>query len=67
MDSMSGLRNVAVGMYVDEPCQICGERLTMEDIERDAVFVGYTSDNTSRAAHKGCWDRRIPKEMWAKQ
>ena len=60
-------RRIAIGMYVGEPCRICGIALTREDIEAEAVFVGYSQDNTSRAAHKACWDKGLPQEEWAKR
>lgn len=57
---------IALGMYVDEPCRICGERITVEQVG-DAVFAGYSKDNMSRGAHKACWDKQIPQEQWVKQ
>lgn len=47
--------NLAISMYVGEPCRICGAKITIEDIKDGAVFVGYNEDNTSRSAHRRCW------------
>ena len=47
----SPLIDVALSMYEDEPCRICGRLLTMEDLKNGAVFAGYSDDNTSRPAH----------------
>ncbi len=49
----------ALSMYADEPCRICGRPLTMDDLRDGAVFAGYNADNTSRAAHKQCWDNAM--------
>ena len=57
----------AVIMYANEPCRICGELLTPEDILDDAVFVGYSKDNKSRSAHKECWEKNVPIEQWKYQ
>lgn len=46
--------NIALEMYVNEPCRICGRLLTSSDIE-SAVFAGYSADSKSRAAHEICW------------
>ena len=48
--------DIASGMYVGEPCRICGLLLTVIDVKDGAVFAGYSADNKSRAAHKLCWD-----------
>lgn len=47
---------LALSAYQDEPCRICGKPVTMADLEAGAVFAGYNADNTSRSAHKHCWD-----------
>lgn len=59
------LKQIAVGVYADEPCRICGVLLTYEDLLNGAVFAGYSADSKSRAAHKACWDAGRPKEQWA--
>ena len=48
--------NIALSMYVGEPCRICGCLLTVIDVRDGAVFAGYSKDNKSRAAHKLCWN-----------
>lgn len=58
-ENRSYLLNIALSMYTNEPCRICGELLTMEDMRNGAVFAGYSSDNAARAAHGECW-RRYP-------
>ncbi len=55
---------IALAMYINEPCRICGTPLTEDDI-KTAVFAGYSSCNRSRAAHKQCWDASISKENWS--
>lgn len=56
---------IAIGMYANEPCRICGDLLTMDDVIDGAVFAGYSKNNTSRAAHKACWDaRKNDKANW---
>ena len=54
--------DLALCMYADEPCRICGRILSMEDIKSGAVFAGYSKDNKSRAAHKHCFDNAM--EIW---
>lgn len=60
------LVRIALGMYADEPCRICGKNLTLSDIYNGAVFVGYSQDKTSRSAHEECWKNQPPAEEWAK-
>ena len=53
------VRRLAIGMYVGEPCRICGELLTMEDMEDNAVWAGYATDGSgARSAHRLCWELR---------
>lgn len=54
---------MALSMYVDEPCRICGQMITWDDIN-DAVFAGYSTDNKSRSAHGECWRSGLPKHKW---
>lgn len=49
------LLDMALSMYANEPCRICGIVLSLDDVKTGAVFAGYSQDNTSRAAHKRCW------------
>ena len=56
------LIDLPVMMYANEPCRVCGEILTPEDILDDAVFVGYSKGNKSRSAHKKCWEKNVPTE-----
>lgn len=52
-----------LNMYANEPCRICGELITREQVN-DIVFAGYSQDNSSRAAHGECWEKNIPVEEW---
>ena len=54
--SHDALVNLALAFYVGEPCRICGKPITKEDIDNGAVFAGYNEDNSSRSAHKECWE-----------
>lgn len=56
-DNRKALSKLALSMYANEPCRICGELLTMDDLNAGAVFAGYSSDNRARSAHKACWQR----------
>lgn len=53
------LVQLALSMYADEPCRVCGRLLTMNDLNRGAVFAGYNRAGTARAAHKRCWDNFV--------
>lgn len=55
---------IALAMYADEPCRICGELIKPEDLQA-AVFAGYSADSKSRAAHGPCWEKQLPQEEWA--
>ena len=71
-DNRQYLLNLALSAYADEPCRLCGKRLTMDDLRNGAVFAGYSSDNTARAAHKACWLRspsvdKKPNADWVHQ
>jgi len=56
--------SIAIAMYADEPCRICGVILTLNDIFDGAVFAGYSKNNEARAAHKKCWDKNLPMSEW---
>ena len=56
-ENSSHLAQFALSMYAGEPCRICGELLTMDDLNDDSVFAGYSSDNAARVAHETCWKR----------
>lgn len=56
--------HIALSMYADEPCRICGEMITTDDLST-AVFAGYSIDSRSRSAHKPCWDKQLPTQEWA--
>ena len=45
-------REVALGIYVGEPCTICGVTLTRKDLDT-AVW---NPTDKGRCSHKGCWD-----------
>lgn len=42
---------IALAMYSDEPCRICGKLLSREDM--------------NDAAHGHCWNSNQPKQEWA--
>ena len=52
------LVDLALSFYAGEPCRICGELLTMKDLNDGA---GYSDDNSSRSAHRQCWENRFAK------
>lgn len=54
-------RHYALGMYKGERCRICGE---VQDNPKESVWAGYSNDNSTRTAHKVCWDKNIPKKNW---
>ena len=58
--------DLALAMYSNEPCRICGRILTIEDIRAGAVWAGYDKESSSRVAHKACWDNamEIVREMY---
>ena len=58
--------DIALRMYADELCRICGHILTDEDIKAGAIWTGYSKDGKSRSAHKDCWDNamEIVREMY---
>lgn len=58
------LVRLALAMYANEPCRICGELIRPEDLN-DAVFAGYSKYNESRAAHGQCWESKTPISEWA--
>ena len=45
----------------DETCRVCGETIG----KAEAVWAGWSQNNESRAAHRSCWYKNIPKEQWA--
>lgn len=55
--------NIALRMYTGEPCRICGEEITMDDIDNGAVFAGYNEDNAARSAHRECWEKHGDRLM----
>jgi hypothetical protein len=65
------LLDFALSMYASEPCRICGEILSREDV-RTAVFAGYSENNEARAAHNDCWEKypavnQMPRSEWVYQ
>lgn len=56
--------NIALSMYAGEPCRVCGEEITMKDLNEGAVFADYSKCNRSRAAHKKCWEQNKPMSEW---
>jgi hypothetical protein len=65
MNSYTELLKIALSMYSGEPCRICERVLTPDDIVDGAVFVGYSDDNKSRAAHRVCF--RNAKNIFEKE
>ena len=71
-ENASYLAQIALSMYANEPCRVCGKLLTMDDLRNGAVYATYSADSTSRAAHKDCWERSpivdgvVPKD-WVHQ
>jgi hypothetical protein len=63
MASKDKAARIALGMYANEPCRICGKPITTDDLTT-AVFAGYSIDSRSRSAHKACWDKRLPQKDW---
>lgn len=55
---------IALSMYENEPCRICGEIITDASL---CVYAGYSSDNSARSAHEACWDKNIPLSSWVHQ
>jgi hypothetical protein len=50
----------------NEPCRICGETVTYEDtVLRGAVCAGVSRDGRTSSAHKACWERDVPRALWA--
>ena len=69
-ENKDALVQVALSMYANEPCRICGGIVTMDDLRNGAVYAGYSVDDTARSAHKACWQRSpsidgTPNEDWA--
>ncbi len=44
------LLEVALSMYANEPCRICGELITLEDVHGNAVYAGYSLNNKARSS-----------------
>jgi hypothetical protein len=61
-ENRSALAEVAISMYVGEPCRICGKPITRDG---GIIFAGYSVDNKARSAHKKCWHSNTPKSQWA--
>lgn len=59
------MAEIALSMYSNEPCRICGELLTIDDLHNGAIYAGYSVDNKSRTAHSLCWNKNIEKGLWA--
>lgn len=55
---------LALSMYENEPCRICGKNIVDASV---CVFAGYSKDNAARSAHQACWDKNIPAREWAHQ
>lgn len=58
------LVDMAMSFYVGEPCRICGETITKDDLQ-ELVYAGYAKDNKARSAHGKCWnDNKDNKAQW---
>jgi hypothetical protein len=53
-NGLSAAIDMALAMYTNEPCRICGRNIEREDVG-GLIFTGYSKDNTSRAAHGRCY------------
>lgn len=51
--------NLLLFQYAGEPCRICRQLLTVDDIKEGAKFAGYSVDGTARAAHRVCWQNFV--------
>ena len=60
------LKDLALAMYIGEPCRMCGERIEAKNIN-DAVFVGYSENNEARSAHLECWESNKNESTWVYQ
>jgi len=56
------VQNIQSAMVCDEPCRICGGKVMWED----QVWAGWSSCNTTRLAHKQCWNS-LPGSMATKR
>jgi hypothetical protein len=56
--------NLALSMYIGEPCRICGKTIEKDDMI-DALFAGYSKNNESRTMHKKCWNENRDRSTWA--
>lgn len=57
--SVKGAIAIALSMYANEPCRICGRNINTDEL-KDIVFAGYSKRFTgSRAAHKRCWQGMV--------
>jgi hypothetical protein len=45
---------LALAMYADEPCRLCGKTITAADLD-SAVWVGYDDVKPGRCGHRACW------------
>jgi hypothetical protein len=52
---------IAILMYANEPCRICGRNMTPEDV-KTAVFAGYSKNDEARTAHRECRNKLPPPE-----
>lgn len=55
MENSAAALAMALMMYANEPCRICGRQITAVDV-KTAVFAGYSDVRPARAAHRECWD-----------
>ena len=62
----NSLKDFVFAVYESEPCRICG-LYADESRECVAIYAGYAKDNSSRVAHKSCWDQRGHEDQttWA--
>ena len=57
--ALEAAADLVLMQYTGEPCRICGVPLTLDDVLDHAVFIGYSADSKSRAAHRACWERYL--------
>ena len=59
---------MVLAAYANEPCRICGDNITLEQIKSNVVvFAGYSADSAARSAHKNCWDTNKDQSTWKHQ
>lgn len=66
MSEKQHLLDLAMSLYVGEPCRICGKNITQGDLQ-SIVWAGSSADFKARSAHEDCWKNNKDKKSWAHQ